>query len=175
MAYPPAGPQSTSQPQAWAPGQQGVPPQQGGRGSGRSRPSLPRLVDQMRVLLWFQFFLTLVLFLAVLIGTASINDVYGDSGSTRLEDHLWTLMLMLLGTTVIQALAAGLLRHGWAVLAPLVLVSQLAVLADLGWCLYIGTFGAFGACLLVLLGGWILADLFRGEVRRYLFGPKQRP
>src|SRR5690348_6533203 len=119
MAYPPA----SSQPQFSAPGQQGVPPQRGSRGSGRSRPSLPRLVDQMRLLLWFQFFLTLVLFLAVLIATASINDVYGDVANTRLEDRLWTLMLMLLGTTVIQALAAGLLRHGWAVLAPLVLVS----------------------------------------------------
>ncbi len=138
MAYPPAGSRPAQQPpQPWPSTVQQPQPAVGG---GKVRPQLPRFVDQMRILLWFQF--------------------------------LFVLLLLRLGTTLIQALSAGLVRRGWAIVAPLILLSQVAVVVDLFWSLWIGTFGAFGATLLVLLGGWILADLFRGEVRRYLLGPK---
>src|SRR5690349_21574948 len=170
MAYPPAGSRPAQQPpQPWPSTVQQPQPAVGG---GKVRPQLPRFVDQMRILLWFQFFLTLVLFLAVLIGIGTISDAYDDSfeANQQLQDHLFVLLLLLLGTTLIQALSAGLVRRGWAIVAPLILLSQVAVVVDLFWSLWIGTFGAFGATLLVLLGGWILADLFRGEVRRYLLG-----
>lgn len=174
MAFPPAaGPHVSVPPTAPHPS---VPPT---AAPGRaSRRPLPRLVDQMRILLWFQFFVTLVTFLGVLIGTMLITNTQLDATSdeyastVHLEHQLAVLLLAMAGTLILQALSAGLLRFGWVVHFPLIVLAQLAVLAELGYTLWLGNFGALGAALLVLLGIWIMANLIRGEVRRYLTRPR---
>ncbi len=146
--------------------------------SGKAKLRLPRLVDQLRILLWFQFYLTLILMLAVTIvlgltNEHDIGDPYtGYDAVEQQESRLFVLLLLLLGTSILLALSAGLLRFGWVLHFPLIVLAELAVVTALGWTLVVGTVFGIGTALLLLFGGWVLVDLFRAEVRAYLLRPR---
>ena len=142
---------------------------------------LPRLVDQLRILLWFQFYLTLINTLAVFGYMAIVDghrrDSYDDLIAwelfTQREEQVVAVALIMLGSAIVLAICARLARHRSVVLYPFVIVAELGVLYGLIRAIQAEVYAGIGVALVVLLGGWILTDLFRGEVGAFLRG--QRP
>src|SRR2546421_10411446 len=101
--------------------------------------TLPRLVDQLRILLWFQFYLTLINTLAVFGYMAVVDghrhDSYGDQILwdlfTQREEQVLVVALIMLGSAIVLAVCARLARHRTVVLYPVVTVAELAVLCGL--------------------------------------------
>jgi hypothetical protein len=154
-------------------------PEQDARRSRRIRPQLPRLVDQMRILTWFQFHLTLVtLVVAIVLGAVlsghDLSYTSVDDPVARQLGRVEVLILVLAGTAILLAVAAALVRRGFMVAFPLVILAEVAVLVDVGLAVRTGVILGLVAVLLLILGGWILADLFRREVRTFLIHSPRR-
>ncbi|MCW3845431.1 hypothetical protein ONA70_35750 [Micromonospora yasonensis] len=129
----------------------------------------------MRILIWLQFHLTSVnLVVAVVAGAILSGSTSGRSyasASGASGDQLGRLEMLMparKGTAVLLGLTAALVRRGFLVAFPLVLAAEAVVLVDLGLAARAGIVVGIVAALLVVLGGWILADLFRREVRAFL-------
>jgi hypothetical protein len=143
------------------------------------RPALPRLVDQMRLLLWFQFYLTLLsampLFIYGWILQGQQDDLFGDEVAWEIMGNRASQVLILgmatVGSGVLAAICAGLVRRRRiaALLYPLILVAEALIVFVLAKDVLDGVYLGFGVLLSLVLGGWILADLFRGETLSYAF------
>jgi hypothetical protein len=145
--------------------------------SRRVRPQLPRLVDQMRILTWFQFYLTLVaLVVAIILGAVLSHRPYlgTDDPFEQQLDRVQELMLVLTGTAILLAVTAALVRRGFAVAFPMVILAEMAVLVEVWLAARAGIVLGVVVALLVILGGWILVDLFRREVRTFLLHSPRR-
>jgi hypothetical protein len=148
-----------------------VPAQVAG-GSRLTRAEPPRLVEQTRILSWLQFYVTLMILLVqiVLVGTLPRPNVFGDVYD-RYEQHintLQTLILTLLATALLLGTAAALLRRGYILALPLVILAEAAVAVDIWLAARVGILSAALVVLLAILGCWILVNLFRSEVLRFL-------
>jgi hypothetical protein len=155
-------------------------PAQVAPGSRRLRQQLPRLVEQMRILTWFQFHLTLVTLLVAIVIAATLSSrrlanfgVGGDPIEQQLE-RVEVLCLALTGTAILLAVTAALVRRGFAVAFPLVLLAEVAVLVDVALAAGAGIVLRVVVVLLVILGVWILVDLFRREVWTFLLRSSHR-
>lgn len=158
-----------------------VPTPPGGAAEGnprRARPQLPTRVDQMRILTWFQCHLTLVtlvvsIIVAAILSTHDLSSVGADDPIERQLDHTAVLILALPATAILLAVTAALVRRGFAIAFPLVILCELAVLVDVGLAFRTGIVLSVVTLLLVVLGGWILSNLFRREVRAFLLRPSR--
>jgi hypothetical protein len=75
----------------------------------RSRPELPRLVEQVRILLWLQMHLTLLGLLVVLI----VGGIYRNIHLAHdFVDQLLKMAVLLAGIAAALPLCARLLRRG---------------------------------------------------------------
>ena len=150
----------------------------------------PGAVEQIRILTWFQFHLTVITLIVTIVAGAILSGqgdwaylMYRDD-ARRGTDAMLMVMLALLGTLVLLAVTAFGLRRDWAVSLPLVILAEAAVVVDVVLAMWAGlqTRNVLGALtmlfaaalgllalLLLGLGGWIVARLFRGEVWSYLF------
>jgi hypothetical protein len=147
----------------------------------RRRPELPRLVEQVRVLLWFQMHLTLLALLVTLL-------VFGITHSALEVDQSDAVVQTLLGLTVL-AIALGvssrLVRHRWPPVLLLVVLTEAGVV----WFIVRAVAGGVVRVLLhrsaaepladmissnllallyVVFTGWTIVNLFRREVWGYL-------
>jgi hypothetical protein len=127
----------------------------------------------MRILLWFQFFLAVIETGALLVGGVILSgraDAFGPAGDAadKRLGEVSVLLLLTLGTAILLAICASLVRRRRIALYSLVVVAEFAILAGLGYSLYIGLFAGLAALLLVLLGAWILVDLFHRDVRAFV-------
>src|SRR5262249_36488772 len=136
-----------------------------------------RLVDQTRILLWFQTHLSMVGVLAVIIAVVRTESVrigmYDYDARHRLDhfqEQLGIAALLLVGIAIVAAICGRLLWRGWPVLFVVILATELAAAYLV---LRAFTMGVASTVLGILYAGltlWILVDLFRPEVLRYLFG-----
>ncbi len=142
-----------------------------------TRPSPPRLVDQTRILLWFQFHLTLVsllvtMFLAVLVE----KHTHGYDADPVLEQRLTRLELLLLllaATALVLAVAAATVRRGWWIGWPLAVLAEVAVLVDAALSWRAGVIVGLILALLLLLAVWTSVNLCRPELLRQLLRPRR--
>lgn len=144
------------------------------RPARRARPALPRLVDQLRLLLWFQFYVTLltlvpIMIVAGLTANASASTLLTtDSVDQRIVERLSLALVVLAGVAILLAICAGTVRRGWIVLYPLILLTEVAVGGMLVLLLAEGIYSGLYLLLTVAFGVWAVIDLCRGEVRGYL-------
>lgn len=149
------------------------------------RPELPRLVEQLRILLWLQLHLTVLGFLAafLLVGYVSNYSRGGGTLPRQTEDWLWLTLGLQVVAVVLLAVSAGLLRRGALVAHPLALVAEAVVLvilvrsfaqAFLGLVTQTGLFTFLYMPIYAALTGWVVVDLFRGEVLRFLWRHRSR-
>lgn len=130
-----------------------------------TRPALPRLVRQTRILLLTQTWMLLVgtLLLMLLVQAMSANGPLDDDRTNA----LLVLIAALLIAPILLSVAAKLFRHGRASGWGLAFVAELAV----GFVIYAaGAVGLyFGVAALVLAGlaVWVTVNLLRAEVRRF--------
>jgi hypothetical protein len=134
----------------------------------KPKPTLPRLVEQLRILLWFQMHLTLIGLLIVLAAVgfvASVRHVQLDSG---VVEQLLLSMLLLVGTAVFLAICAALVRRRWVLVYPLIVLVEVAVIVNIVRAVASGLVGFLLVLVYAALTGWVIADLSRREVRVYL-------
>ncbi|MCI4065141.1 hypothetical protein MRQ36_22265 [Micromonospora sp. R77] len=131
------------------------------------RPPLPPIVDQTRVFLLTQTWLLLVglLVLLLLLPLMSTRGPLDDESGTDLAVLLGSLIV----TPAVLAVAAKAVRHGWTAGWFLALLAELAVGVVLYAAFDFGLFLGLPALLFVGLGAWVLANLFRADVRRFFF------
>ena len=130
---------------------------------------VPRLADQTYGLLGIQVFVN---GLATLVLTGFLM-VAGDRSDRENITGLIGVLALIVGA-VLPGMAAGRLRHGRPVGWVLGLLTQMftAVAIVVAW-----TVGFFAGVLLLVLGGlaiWITVNLFRAEVRQYVFRRRVR-
>jgi hypothetical protein len=141
----------------------------------QTRAGLPRLVDQVRILMWFQMHLSLIGVLVVILAAVWVDKT--DQGfnyqvideASRIEQRLFQAMVLLVGIAVVLAICAKLLWRGWKWVYLLALVAQAGAVAVVIEGFLVGVGGALLVLLYAGLTGWILVDLFRGEVLRYVW------
>jgi hypothetical protein len=147
--------------------------------AGRVRLQLPPLVDRVRILTWFQFYLTLVILAVALVvgGIASGSTrsvVRTDEASRQYLGRVEVLMLVLAATAVLLAISAAVLRRGFAVAYPLTVVAELAVLLAFVLAVRAGVVLIVVTVLPILLTVWIAADVSRRDVRAFMLGSARR-
>jgi hypothetical protein len=137
---------------------------------------LPRLVDQVRALLWFQMALSLIGLLVTIVigGIVSRQDliVLDTAAANRLdalERRLFLIMAALIVIAVIVAVSAKLLWRGWKWVYVLTVLAEALAVAVVLAAVVSGLAGGLIVLLYAALTGWILVDLFRGEVLRYFW------
>jgi hypothetical protein len=140
-------------------------------------PPLPRLVEQVRILLWMQMFLSVFGMLVCLLDGQYVNRLKllstGDAYSrlSRLETRVELVLLGLVAAAILLAVCAPLVRRRWPpvhLLALAIEVGTLAV-AIILIAADIGPLTTTFAILYSALSVWIVVDLFRGEVLRHLW------
>ena len=82
-----------------------------------------------------------------------------------------TLMLELGATAVLLAVAAETMRRGWAISCPALIHAEIAVLVSNVLAARAGAYLGLIAVLLLALGGWIVANMFRAGDRAFLMRP----
>lgn len=150
--------------------------------SDRKRPPLPRLVEQTRILLWLQFFLTLLsslpifIYLWILQGREDEafraggfeSPIYGAVSDRA--DVVAKLSVSVLGIAILLAFAAGAVRRARVLLYPLVVLAEASVVVGLAYLILDVVFVGVGVALVLFIGAQVLVNLFRGEVRAFSFG-----
>jgi hypothetical protein len=137
--------------------------------TGRAARLLPRLVDQLRILLWFQMYLTLIGVLAVTLDLGIFGSALTASYDNSWADSLFATMLALILVAILLAISAKLTRRGWMWVYALIVLTELAVVAVIMFAARIGVGAVLFGVLYGGLTGWVIADLCRGEVRRHFF------
>ena len=137
---------------------------------------LPRLVDQVRALLWFQMFLSLIgLLVTIIIGVIVakqdllVLDTAAANRRDALERQLLLTMAALIVIPVFVAVCAKLLWRGWKWVYLLAVLAQAIAVAVIVGAVSSGLAGGLLVLLYAALTGWILVDLFRGEVLNYVW------
>ena len=134
--------------------------------SGPTREDLPRLVDQVRALLVFQFYATM----AALLGVLLVGGIMaGSRPIEELQDFIITAMFVLAGLAVPMWLGSRLWPRGWSWVYLMVALAELGTVATAVFFARNGAALSLGAVVYLGLTGWILVDLGRGEVRRFFF------
>jgi len=140
---------------------------------------MPRLVEQVRALLWFQYYMTLVALLSVVLFVGLFS-----SGPVGREMQDWAITAMFQLAILAAALftASKLWQRGWVWVYVMVVIAELGAVAV---CVYVflswrdapstGITADIGALVYAGLTLWVLIDLFRGETLRYVFGRTPRP
>ncbi len=129
------------------------------------KPELPRLVEQVRLLLWLQMYFTLLALLAVLI-------VFGTMGSamdTTDQDRFGLSIVTMIPLAILLAMLGRLVRRRWAWVYLVVVVAELAAIALVVGAVLSGLAFTIVGVIYAALTLWIVADLFRGQVLRYFF------
>ena len=135
-----------------------------------TRRALPRLVDQVRALLWLQFYATMAGLLGVLlVGGLAASAGLGRAVERKFENWSITAMFVLVALAVPLWLGSRLWSRGWAWVYVLVAVTELGAVAATVFFFRSGIAFGVGAVIFVGLTGWVLVDLGRGEVRRFFF------
>ena len=131
-----------------------------------TRQDLPRLVDQVRALLWLQFYATMAGLLGVLLlgGLAADSPVGHD-----IEDWVITAMFTLVALAAPLWLGSRLWRRGWSWVYLMVTLTELGAVAAVVFFVRSGVAFSIGGVIYLGLIAWVLFDLARGEVRRYFF------
>jgi hypothetical protein len=141
----------------------------------RVRPPLPRLVEQVRLLLWMQMFLSLIGLLVAIIGAYYVDRRklmgIGDSYSRLrgLEDRIELLLLGFFAVAVLLAVCAPLVRRRWPPVHVLVLAVEVLAVVVIALAVRVGLAATILVIVYAALTAWIVVDLFRGEVLRYLW------
>jgi hypothetical protein len=143
----------------------------------RVRPPLPRLVEQVRILLWMQMFLSVFGVLVCLLDLREVNrlellssgDAYRRLG--RLEERVGLVFLGFVAAAILLAVCAPLVRRRWPPVHLLALAVEVETLVVAITIIVarIGPVTTIFAILYSALAVWILVDLFRGEVLRHLW------
>jgi len=141
----------------------------------RVKPELPRLVEQLRVLLWMQMHASLlgVLVLIILAAVAANRQFAHPGAATDFADRVLLAAAALSGVAAVLAICAKLLWRGWPWLFVLILATEAAVVVIIVRAVTSGLLFGLAAVLYAGLTAWILADLFRPEVLTYLL--RRRP
>ncbi len=154
---------------------------------------LPRQLEQIRILTWFQFHLSVLSMLVALAagvlqsGQADRAFLMTDQSARRGAAAMLLLLLVLGGTAVFLGVAAATASRGWAIAFPLVILAELAVLVDVwltvrAWLasevlgaltVLFGVLFGVVCVLLIALGGWIAARLLHREVLTFLLRPSR--
>ena len=137
---------------------------------------LPRLVDQLRALLWFQVFLSLIgLIVTIIIGSIVskqdllLLDRAAANRRDALERQLFLTMAALIVIAVLVAVCAKLLWRGWKWVYLLAVLAQAIAVTVVVAAVTSGLVGSLLVLLYAALTGWILVDLFRAEVLAYVW------
>ncbi len=141
----------------------------------RVRPTVPRLVEQLRLLLWGQAYLSMLGVLVCLIGGYYVNrrkllssgDAYNRLRG--LEDRVGLVLLGLALVAILLAVCAPLMRRRWPPVHVFVLAVEVLAVALIVTAVRIGLAGTILMILYAALTAWIVVDLLRGEVLRYLW------
>jgi hypothetical protein len=148
----------------------------------RARPELPTSVEQLRILLWLQFFLMLLNSLPLFIYEAVLQnreDAAYDTGGldspiyttvSHRADQVGQLALWMVAIAALLGISAGLTRRGWLISYPLVLLAQIAAVAGLVYLLRDEIYLGLGVALVLAIGVCVLVVLFRPEVWRFIRG-----
>jgi hypothetical protein len=143
----------------------------------RVRPPLPRLVEQVRILLWMQTFLSVFGLLVCLLDGRDINRLKllssGDAYRrlSRLENQVELVILGLATAAILLAVCAPLVRRRWPPVHLFALAVEVGILV-LAISLIAARIGPVTTTFMILyaaLSVWIVVDLFRGEVLRHLW------
>jgi cell division protein FtsW (lipid II flippase) len=135
----------------------------------KPRPELPPLVEQLRVLLWFQTHLTLLGLLIVISFVGYVTNVRHVRIDDEVGNQILVMMGLLVAIAVVLAVCARLVRNRWFWVYPLILVAEAGVVVVIVRAVASGLAGGLLVLLYAALTGWILADLARHEVRAHLF------
>jgi O-antigen ligase len=144
----------------------------------RTRPELPRLVEQIRALLVFQRYLTVVAILAAFIA-AALGENAADQISPynpeawdaahSLPTRLFAVSLGLIPVAIALAVCGKLLWRRWAWVYLLLLIAQAAVVALIVVAVTTGYAAVIPAIIYSVLTVWIIVDMFRPEVLRFFW------
>ncbi|GAB1694277.1 hypothetical protein KRM28CT15_60800 [Krasilnikovia sp. M28-CT-15] len=91
--------------------------------------------------------------------------VLGESRS----DEFLAIYLTLWSTPFLLALSGWQFRRGRAIAWILAVVTQLTMLTIIVGCMFLGVFVGLAALILFTMAAWVLANLFRAEVRGFFF------
>jgi predicted lipid-binding transport protein (Tim44 family) len=114
------------------------------------------------------------LLLAAILAFMLILEELSAHGPTEATGALGFLLCTLLAAPILLAVAAKLVRHGWAVGWLFALIAEL----NIGVLLYASIdFGLFFGLPIVILVGiaiWVIVNLLRGEALRFFFNRRSR-
>lgn len=132
-----------------------------------TRPALPRLVAQTRILVLTQMWLLLVgiLLLMLLLQALSANGPLDDEASY----NLLVLLVSLLVAPILLSLSAKFIRHGWAIGWIFAVLAELDVAFILVRATLFSPFYGAAALLTAGIAGWVTVNLFRPAVLRFFF------
>ena len=125
--------------------------------------------DQLRILLWFQMHLTLIGLLVVLLVIGTITNVRSIYLDTEAENRIFLTMGIYAISAALLAVCAKLLWRQWAWVYLLIVGTELMVVTNLVQAITLGLVVGLFAVLQAGLVGWIVVDLLRRDVRRFMF------
>lgn len=137
----------------------------------RPRPELPRLVEQLRILLWFQMHLTVLALTILMCLVGYFSDIRDYIPDEVVMLRITAAVGLLVVIAALLATCAGLLRRWrWAAIYVLIVLTEVMTVVAVGLALATGF--VISALLLpyVALVSWIVVNLARREVRAYLWG-----
>jgi O-antigen/teichoic acid export membrane protein len=137
----------------------------------RPRPELPRLVEQLRILLWFQMHLTVLALTILMCLVGYFSDIRDYIPDEVVMLRITAAVGLLVVIAALLATCAGLLRRWrWAAIYVLIVLTEVMAVVAVGLALATGF--VISALLLpyVALVSWIVVNLARREVRAYLWG-----
>ncbi|GAA0903634.1 hypothetical protein GCM10009557_79400 [Virgisporangium ochraceum] len=133
------------------------------------RPELPRVVDQLRILLWLQTHLTLVGLLVVVVVVGYLTNERGLHLSEEQNTGFFTALGLLAGTAAVLALCATLMRRRWWWVYVLIAAVEVTAVVAVGYGLTRGHLvTSLGLVLYVALVAWVVVDLVHPEVRTFM-------
>jgi len=144
----------------------------------RTRPELPRLVEQIRALLVFQRYLTVLAILAALIAAALAENLADQTSpfnprawdaAHRIPMRLFAVSIGLVPVAIALAVCGKLLWRHWTWVYLLLLLAQAAVVGVIVLAVTTGYAAIIPAILYSVLTVWIIVDLFLPEVLRFFW------
>ena len=146
----------------------------------RIRPELPRLVEQIRALLVFQWFLTVVAILASFVAGA-LTELQADhlspynpnwDAAHSIPFRLLDVTIGLIPVAIALAVCRRLLWRRWAWVYLLLLIAQAAVVGLIVLSVTTGYAAIIPAIIYSAITVWIVVDMFRPEVLRFFWGKR---
>lgn len=144
----------------------------------RTRPELPRLVEQIRALLVFQWFLTVVAILAAFTAGALVENAADQlspdnpdawDAAHSVPTRLLGVSLGLIPVAIALAVCGRLLWRRWAWVYVLLFIAQVAVVGVIVVAVTTGYAAIIPAIIYSAITVWIIVDMFRPEVLRFFW------